>query len=37
VIAATAIEHGLALVTRNLKDFRDIPELLLYPLDGETI
>ena len=30
VIAATAIEHGLQLVTRNRPDFADIPELTLY-------
>lgn len=28
-IAATAIQHGLTLVTRNRKDFARIPELLL--------
>jgi predicted nucleic acid-binding protein len=30
VIAATALEHGLLLVTRNLDDYRDIPNLQLY-------
>ena len=30
VIAATALEHGLPLVTRNLADYEDIPELSLY-------
>jgi predicted nucleic acid-binding protein len=30
VIAATAVEHGLRLVTRNVADFEDIPELVLY-------
>jgi predicted nucleic acid-binding protein len=30
VIAATALEHGLRLVTRNLADYADIPELALY-------
>jgi tRNA(fMet)-specific endonuclease VapC len=29
-IAATALEHDLALVTRNLKDFQRIPDLKLY-------
>ncbi len=29
-IAATAIEHHLTLVTRNLKDFARIPDLKLY-------
>lgn len=29
LIAATAIEHRLALVTRNRRDFRDIPGLQL--------
>lgn len=28
--AATALEHGLTLVTRNLADYEDIPELSLY-------
>jgi predicted nucleic acid-binding protein len=30
IIAATALEHGLILVSRNLEDFRDIPGLRLY-------
>ena len=30
LIAATAIEHGLFLVTRNTADFDDIPNLRLY-------
>jgi tRNA(fMet)-specific endonuclease VapC len=30
VIAATAITHNLTLVTRNLDDYRRIPELKLY-------
>lgn len=30
VIAATAIEHGLQLVTHNLADFADVPDLALY-------
>lgn len=28
--AATALEHGLTLVTRNLADYEDIPDLALY-------
>jgi predicted nucleic acid-binding protein len=30
VIAATALENDLRLVTRNLADYTDIPELALY-------
>ena len=30
--AAIALEHGLTLVTRNVKDYQDIPDLHLYPL-----
>lgn len=30
IIAATAIEHDLTLVTRNLADFNDIPQLRIY-------
>lgn len=30
LIAATAIEHDLMLVTRNLRDYNDIPDLKLY-------
>ena len=29
MIAATAIEHGLTLVTRNTRDYEDIPDLLV--------
>jgi len=35
VIAATALEHGLTLATRNLKDFTHITELsIVNPLVG---
>lgn len=30
IIAATAIEHGLTLVTRNFPDYTDIPDLQIY-------
>ncbi len=30
LIAATALQHDLTLLTRNLKDFRHIPDLKLY-------
>ena len=30
MIAATAIENGLTLVTRNVGDYADIPDLILY-------
>ena len=30
VIAATALEHGLEVVTHNTKDFQDIPNLVRY-------
>jgi predicted nucleic acid-binding protein len=30
IIAATALEHGFTLVTRNKEDYQDIPELQLY-------
>jgi predicted nucleic acid-binding protein len=33
VIAATALEHDLALVTRNHRDFRDVVGLVLVPLE----
>jgi predicted nucleic acid-binding protein len=30
IIAATALEYGLTLVTKNTDDFKDIPDLTLY-------
>ena len=35
IIAATALQHGLTLVTFNPKDF-GLPGLQLYPLDMLT-
>lgn len=32
VIAATALEHGLELVTHNARDFQDIPGLARYQI-----
>lgn len=34
VIAATALEHGLTLVTRNVKDFAGLGVVLLNPWDA---
>jgi predicted nucleic acid-binding protein len=31
IIAATAVEHGLSLVTRNVQDFSAAPVLLINP------
>jgi tRNA(fMet)-specific endonuclease VapC len=31
LIAATALEHSLTLVTRNVEDYRDIRGLQIYP------
>ena len=30
IIASTALEHNLILVTRNTRDYNDIPDLELY-------
>ncbi len=35
LIAATALEHGLTLITENRKHF-PMPELSLYPFPGNT-
>lgn len=32
VIAATALEHGLEVVTHNTKDYQDIPNLVRYQI-----
>ena len=32
IIAATAIEYGMTLVTRNIADYRDIPGIQLYEI-----
>ena len=34
LIAATAIVHGLAIVTRNVKDFEDVGVALINPWDA---
>ena len=33
LIAATALEHGLAVVTRNVSDFANAPVVLINPWD----
>ena len=36
IIAATALEYGLTLVTKDTEDFKDVPDLILYqPQAGE--
>jgi predicted nucleic acid-binding protein len=35
IIAATALEHNLSLVTRNVEDYEDVPGLKIYP-SGEA-
>lgn len=36
LIASTAIQHGLIVVTRNTKDFEATPVILLNPWDTES-
>ena len=36
LIAATALEHGLTLTTRNVKDFADLGMRLLNPWDVDV-
>lgn len=35
ILAATAIEHGLTLVNRNVKDFTGIPVTVFNPWDPQ--
>ena len=30
IVAATALEYGLTLVSSNVRDYQDIPDLMLY-------
>jgi len=34
MIAATALEHGLTVVTRNVRDFADVGVEILNPWDA---
>lgn len=36
IIAATALEHGMALVTRNVRDFTQAPVVLINPWPEAT-
>ena len=36
MIAATALEHGLTLVTRNVKDFAGLPVTIVNPWDATS-
>ena len=37
LVAATALEHGLTLVTNNPADYRDIPGLAVLPAQISTV
>ena len=37
IIAATALEYGLTLITKNTEDFKDIPDLTLYQLQEPVL
>ncbi|MBI2953070.1 MAG: type II toxin-antitoxin system VapC family toxin [Chloroflexi bacterium] len=37
LIVATALEHGLTLVTRNVGDYQDVPGVRLYHFGEEPI
>jgi tRNA(fMet)-specific endonuclease VapC len=37
LVAATALEHGLTLVTNNQADYRDIPGLAVLPAQIPTV
>src|ERR687895_1277052 len=37
IIAATALEYGLTLVTKNTEDSKDIPDLTLYQQQAEEL
>jgi predicted nucleic acid-binding protein len=37
IIAATTLEYGLTLVTKNTDDFKDIPDLTLYQPQSEEL
>ena len=37
IIAATALEYDLTLITKNIEDFKDIPDLTLYQLQEPAL
>jgi predicted nucleic acid-binding protein len=37
IIAATALEYDLTLITKNTEDFKDIPDLTLYQLQEPVL